>query len=36
MTETTTKLDFRVLDEILETYEYKKSYLIADTFRKKQ
>ena len=29
MTETTTKLDFRVLDEILETYEYKKSYLIA-------
>ncbi|MBR1373548.1 NAD(P)H-dependent oxidoreductase subunit E [bacterium] len=29
MTETSTKLDFRVLDEILETYEYKKSYLIA-------
>ena len=29
MSETSTKLDFRVLDEILEKYEYKKSYLIA-------
>lgn len=29
MSGTGTKLDFRVLDEILETYEYKKSYLIA-------
>ncbi len=29
MSETSTKLDFRVLDEILKTYEYKKSYLIA-------
>ncbi len=29
MSETSTKLDFRVLDGILEQYEYKKSYLIA-------
>ena len=29
MSETSTKLDFRVLDEILEKFEYKKSYLIA-------
>ncbi len=29
MTETRTKLDFNVLKGILETYEYKKSYLIA-------
>ncbi len=29
MSGTSTKVDFRVLDEILEKYEYKKSYLIA-------
>jgi NADH-quinone oxidoreductase subunit E len=29
MSATSTKLDFKVLDEILKTYEYKKSYLIA-------
>ncbi len=29
MSGTSTKLDFRVLDEILEQFEYKKSYLIA-------
>lgn len=29
MSGTSTKLDFRVLDEILKTFEYKKSYLIA-------
>ena len=29
MTGTSTKLDFKVLDEILQKYEYKKSYLIA-------
>ncbi|MBQ9246494.1 NAD(P)H-dependent oxidoreductase subunit E [bacterium] len=29
MTGTCTKLDFRVLNDILEKYEYKKSYLIA-------
>ena len=29
MTGTSTKLDFKVLDDILKKYEYKKSYLIA-------
>ena len=29
MSGTSTALDFRVLDEILAKYEYKKSYLIA-------
>ena len=29
MKETSSKLDFRVIDEILKSYEYKKSYLIA-------
>ena len=29
MTGTTTQIDFREIDKILEKYEYKKSYLIA-------
>ena len=29
MTGTSTKIDFRAIDKILEKYEYKKSYLIA-------
>ena len=29
MNETSTKIDFREIDKILEKYEYKKSYLIA-------
>ncbi len=29
MSETSTKLDFQVLDDILKSFEYKKSYLIA-------
>ena len=29
MSTTSTKLDFKVLDDILKKYEYKKSYLIA-------
>ena len=29
MSETSSNLDFKVIDGILETYEYKKSYLIA-------
>ena len=29
MTGTSTKIDFREIDKILEKYEYKKSYLIA-------
>ena len=29
MSETTTKVDFKALDEILKSFDYKKSYLIA-------